>query len=43
MKERLKVKTVKILFFEFGFSKDVWGFCLFNKLCYTNHFGFEII
>lgn len=26
---------------EVAFLEDVWGFCLFNRYCYTSYFGWE--
>lgn len=38
-----KVKSYKILFIQFGTTYNGWGVCLFDKLCYTSVFGFEIL
>ncbi len=46
----IETETDKLIIFEdylisFGYSKDhtVIGICLFNKYCWTNIFGFEIL
>lgn len=28
---------------QYGYGHGVWGICLFDKFCYTNQFGLEIL
>lgn len=40
---KTKRKFIKLWFIEFGCIGDLIGICLFDKYCYTNFKGFEIL
>ena len=36
-------KVFKLGFIQLAFNGDLWGICLFDKYCYINKVGFEIL